>query len=65
MSGTFRAQSVTTPTGEVLAFDIDAFRKHCLVNGLDEIGLTLQHADEIRAFEERRRAEAPWLFTGI
>ncbi len=59
------AQNVTMPTGEVLAFDIDAFRKHCLVNGLDEIGLTLQHADEIRAFEERRRAEAPWLFTGI
>ena len=59
------AQNVTTPTGEVLAFDLDAFRKHCLVNGLDEIGLTLQHADEIRAFEERRRAEAPWLFTGI
>ena len=59
------AQSVATPTGEVLPFDIDAFRKHCLVNGLDEIGLTLQHADEIRAYEERRRAEAPWLFTEI
>ena len=59
------AQSVTTPSGEVLIFDIDPFRKHCLVNGLDEIGLTLQHADEIRAYEERRRAEAPWLFTEI
>ncbi len=59
------AQSVTTPSEEVLRFDIDAFRKHCLVNGLDEIGLTLQHADDIRAYEERRRSQAPWLFTEI
>jgi 3-isopropylmalate/(R)-2-methylmalate dehydratase small subunit len=43
-------------------FEIDPFRKHCLVNGLDEIGLTLRHADKIRAFEERRKAEQPWLF---
>jgi 3-isopropylmalate/(R)-2-methylmalate dehydratase small subunit len=43
-------------------FDIDAFRKHCLLNGLDEIGLTLRHADKIRAFEERRKADQPWLF---
>ena len=59
------AQTVTTPSGEVLSFEIDAFRKHCLINGLDEIGLTLQHADEIRAYEERRRKEAPWLFGEI
>ena len=59
------AQTVTTPGGAVLHFDVDAFRKHCLVNGLDEIGLTLQHADEIRAYEERRRVQAPWLFTEI
>ena len=59
------AQTVTTPGDTVLRFDIDAFRKHCLVNGLDEIGLTLQHADEIRAYEERRRVQAPWLFTEI
>ena len=59
------AQSVTTPSGETLPFDVDAFRKHCLVNGLDEIGLTLQHAEEIRAYEERRRAQAPWLFTEL
>ena len=56
------AQTVTTPGGEVYTFDIDAFRKHCLLNGLDEIGLTLQHVDEIRAYEARRRKEAPWLF---
>jgi 3-isopropylmalate/(R)-2-methylmalate dehydratase small subunit len=56
------AQTVSTPAGETLHFEIDAFRKHCLLNGLDEIGLTLQHADEIRAFEQRRRAHAPWLF---
>ena len=59
------AQSVTTPSGETLLFDVDAFRKHCLVNGLDEIGLTLQHEEEIRAYEERRRAQAPWLFTEL
>ena len=56
------SQTVTTPGGESFRFDIDPFRKHCLLNGLDEIGLTLQHADEIRAYEDRRRAEAPWLF---
>jgi 3-isopropylmalate/(R)-2-methylmalate dehydratase small subunit len=55
-------QTVTTPGGETLGFEIDAFRKHCLLNGLDDIGLTLQHADEIRQYEARRRAEAPWLF---
>jgi len=44
-----------------LAFDIEPFRKQCLLNGLDEIGLTLQHADEIRAFETKRLAEHPWL----
>ena len=43
-------------------FDIDAFRKYCLMNGLDDIGLTLRHADKIRAFEERRKVEQPWLF---
>ncbi|HEB82479.1 MAG TPA: 3-isopropylmalate dehydratase small subunit [Gammaproteobacteria bacterium] len=49
--------------GEVIArFDIDEFRKHNMLNGLDDIALTLQHADEIRAYEERRGQEAPWLF---
>ena len=56
------AQTVTTPGGAVYRFDVDSFRKHCLLEGLDDIGLTLQHADEIRAYEARRRQEAPWLF---
>lgn len=56
-------QTVTTPSGEVHTFDVDTFRKHCLLNGLDEIGLTLQYADKIKAFEEKRRTEQPWLFT--
>jgi len=55
-------QTVTTPSGESFGFEIDAFRKHCLLNGLDDIGLTLEKADKIRAYETRRRAEAPWLF---
>ena len=58
------AQTLTTPDGEVIPFEVDAFRKYCLLNGLDDIGLTLQHADEIRAYEARRRQEAPWLFAG-
>jgi 3-isopropylmalate/(R)-2-methylmalate dehydratase small subunit len=56
------AQTVTTPAGTAFPFAVDAFRKHCLVNGLDDIGLTLQHVEAIRTYEERRRAEAPWLF---
>lgn len=57
------AQSVTTPDGASFTFDIDAFRKYKLLNGLDDIGLSLQHADDIKAYEARRRAEAPWLFS--
>lgn len=56
------AQTVTTPAGQPFRFEIDAFRKHCLLNGLDDIGLTLQHVGEIRAYEARRRQEVPWLF---
>ena len=55
-------QELTTPSGEVFTFDITEHRKHCLLNGLDEIGLTLQHADDIKAFEEKRKATQPWLF---
>jgi 3-isopropylmalate/(R)-2-methylmalate dehydratase small subunit len=55
-------QTVNTPTGEQLTFTIDAFRKHCLLNGLDDISLTLQNADDIIAYENRRKQEAPWLF---
>jgi 3-isopropylmalate/(R)-2-methylmalate dehydratase small subunit len=58
-------QQVVTPSGQAFPFEIDAFRKHCLLNGLDDIDLTLQHADEIRAYEARRRREAPWLFDAI
>ncbi len=56
------AQTVTTPQGDSFGFDITEHRKHCLLNGLDEIGLTLRHADEIRAFEGNRRQTQPWLF---
>ncbi len=56
------AQTITTPGGEEIPFEVDEFRKYCLLNGLDDIGLTLQHVDDIRAYEERRRQEAPWLF---
>ena len=55
-------QTVTTPAGESFAFDITEFRKHCLLNGLDEIGLTLAHAEKIKAFEAQRRLTQPWLF---
>ncbi|MEZ5540516.1 MAG: 3-isopropylmalate dehydratase small subunit [Pseudomonadota bacterium] len=56
------AQRIRTPDQGELPFEVDAFRKDCLMRGLDDIGLTLQHADAIRAFEARRRREAPWLF---
>jgi len=56
------AQTVQTPEGEVLAFSVDAARKHCLVHGLDDIGVTLGSADAIRAYEARRCEEQPWLF---
>ena len=56
-------QVVVTPDGGTqIAFDIDAHRKYCLLNGFDDIGLSLRHADKIRAFEAQRRLEQPWLF---
>jgi len=55
-------QSVTNPGGESFKFEIDPFAKHCLMNGLDEISLTLQHAEQIKAFEAKHRDEQPWLF---
>ncbi|TCV90481.1 3-isopropylmalate dehydratase small subunit [Sulfurirhabdus autotrophica] len=57
------AQTVTTPSGKVFAFSVDAFRKYCLLNGLDDIGLTLRHVDKIKAYEDKRQQEASWLFT--
>ncbi len=56
------AQTVTTPTGEVFTFDFDAARKQRLLNGLDDIALTLQQADAIRAYQQARARRAPWLF---
>ena len=57
------AQTVETVDGsQSMSFDVDAFRKYCLVNGLDEIGLTLRHAEKIRAFESRRQTQFPWYF---
>ncbi|MEZ5477603.1 MAG: 3-isopropylmalate dehydratase small subunit [Thiolinea sp.] len=56
------AQQVRTPSGDSFAFEIDEFRRFCLLNGLDDIGLTLEHADDIRAYEQQRQQAAPWLF---
>ena len=55
-------QVVVKPSGEEISFEVDAFRKHCLLNGFDDIGLTLQDADKITSYEEARRKTAPWLF---
>jgi len=55
-------QTVTTPDGERYEFEIDEFRRYCLSNGLDEIGLTLQYANEIDSYEAKHRAQTPWLF---
>lgn len=55
-------QQVVRPDGVAYGFEVDAFRKHCLLNGLDDIGLTLQDADAIRAFESGLRQHQPWLF---
>jgi 3-isopropylmalate/(R)-2-methylmalate dehydratase small subunit len=57
-------QTLKLADGQQIGFEVDEFRKHCLLNGLDDIGLTLQHADEIRVFEARRRESAPWVFKG-
>ncbi|RME33497.1 MAG: 3-isopropylmalate dehydratase small subunit [Gammaproteobacteria bacterium] len=56
------SQTLTTPAGEVIPFEIDPALKERLLQGLDDIAITLQHADEIRAYEARRAREAPWLF---
>ena len=56
------AQTVTRPDGKVIHFEVDSFRKECLLNGWDDIGLTLRHEDKIRAFEAQRRAQHPYYF---
>ncbi len=55
-------QTITMPDGTAHRFEVEAFRKHCLLNGLDDIGLTMQHGDEVKAFEAKHRAAQPWLF---
>ncbi len=62
LSINLEAQTVTRPDGKTLAFEVDPFRKFCLLNGLDDIGLSLRHAERIREFEAKRRIEQPWLF---
>lgn len=59
------AQEVRTPGGAAFSFEVDAFRKHCLINGLDDIGLTLQDAGAISAFEVKARAARPWVFNTL
>ncbi len=59
------AQTVTTPECTSFHFEVDPFRKDCLLNGLDEIGLTLQNAADITAYEQRRKNETPWLFPDV
>ncbi len=58
-------QKVVSPSGKEYHFEVDAFRKHCLLNGLDDIGLTLQDSDAIKAFEEKAKAERPWVFKAL
>jgi len=58
-----QAQQLRLADDQVVHFSVDAFRKHCLLEGLDDIGLTLRYSDEIRAFEERHREQAPWVFS--
>lgn len=55
-------QTITTPSGQAIGFAVDETRRHRLLNGLDDIGLTLQHADKIKAYEAERAKRAPWLF---
>lgn len=57
-------QEITRSDGEVIAFEVDAFRKDCLLNGLDDIGITLKKADAIDTFESRERNDQPWLYRG-
>jgi len=56
------SQTITSPNGDSIAFEVEPFRKHCLLEGLDDIGLTLANLDDINAYEARRKQEAPWLF---
>lgn len=59
------SQTITTDSAKEYNFELDEFRKDCLINGLDEIGLTLQHADLIKKYEEHRENRHPWVFGAI
>jgi 3-isopropylmalate/(R)-2-methylmalate dehydratase small subunit len=61
MTVDLEAQEITTSDGDVIAFEVDAFKKHCLLNGLDDIGLTMEKADSIDAYEAKAGAERPWV----
>ena len=61
MTVDLEAQEITLPDGEVIKFEIDTFKKHCLLNGLDDIGLTMEKEDKIASFEEKHKASQPWL----
>lgn len=65
LSADLERQVVITPTGEEYPFEIDAFRKHCLLNGLDDIGLTLQHSDAIKTYEQQMMQKTPWIFNQV
>jgi 3-isopropylmalate/(R)-2-methylmalate dehydratase small subunit len=56
------SQTITGPDGGEITFDVDEFKKHCLLNGLDDIGLTMENEDKIASYEETRKASEPWLF---
>lgn len=56
------SQTINKPNGEKISFDVDEFRKYCLINGLDDIGLTLQHVEDIKAYEQKQAQQTPWLF---
>lgn len=62
LSVDLESQQITRPDGSKIAFEVDTFRKHCLLNGLDDIALTLEFADKISMFEKQHQKNAPWLF---
>lgn len=61
MTVDLEAQEITTSEGETIAFEVDAFKKHCLLNGLDDIGLTMEKSDSVKSYEAKLSAERPWV----
>ena len=62
MTVDLESQEITTSDGETISFDLDPFKKHCLLNGLDDIGLTMEKAPKIDSYEDRQKASQPWLY---